>query len=162
MTKRCWRRGRELCRSSDDVRMTKMTDEEVWSFLDSDPPRPAVLATTRRDGRPHAAPVWYAVDGRAIVFNTGAATVKGCNIARDPRVVLVVDDDQPPYTFVTLEGTATVSDDLVEVRRWATVIGGRYMGSKQAETYGKRNGVPGELLVRVEPSKIIAVKNLAD
>jgi PPOX class probable F420-dependent enzyme len=140
--------------------MPKMTEEEVWSFLNSDPPRPALLATTRPDGRPHLAPVWYVADGRAILFNTGTDTVKGCNIAHDPRVSLCVDDDRPPYAFVTIEGRAVISDDLTEVRRWATVIGGRYMGADQAEAFGKRNGVPGELLVRVEPTKIMAVQDL--
>lgn len=119
-----------------------------------------MLATTRSDGRPHLAPVWYVPDGRAILFNTGTETVKGRNLAREPRVSLCVDDDRPPYAFVTIEGRATLSDDLAEVRRWATVIGGRYMGADQAEAFGERNGVPGELLVRVEPTKIIAVQDL--
>ena len=48
-----------------------MSDDEVQAFLRA-PVRPAMLATTRRDGRPHVAPVWYDVDddGR-IVFNRG-------------------------------------------------------------------------------------------
>jgi hypothetical protein len=36
------------------------------------------------------------------------------------------------------------------------------MGEDQAEAYGKRNAVPGELLVRVRPMKIVAVKGVAD
>jgi hypothetical protein len=39
---------------------------------------------------------------------------------------------------------------------WATLIGGRYMGADRAEEFGRRNGVPGELLVRVTPTKILA------
>jgi len=35
------------------------------------------------------------------------------------------------------------------------------MGDDQAEAFGKRNAVPGELLVRVKPSKIIAYKDVA-
>ena len=45
---------------------------------------------------------------------------------------------------------------------WATRIGGRYMGAELAESYGRRNAVPGELLVRVTPEKIVARKNIAD
>jgi PPOX class probable F420-dependent enzyme len=139
-----------------------MTDDEVWSFLNSEPPRPAVLATTRPDGRPHAAPIWYAVDGRTIVFNTGAATIKGRNLANDPRVAICVDDDRLPFSFVAIEGRAEIFDDLDEVRRWAAILGGRYMGADQAETYGRRNGVPGELLVRVHRTNIVAMRELAD
>ena len=45
--------------------------------------------------------------------------------------------------------------------KWATEIGGRYMGADQAEAFGRRNAVPGELLVRVTPTKIHAEKNIA-
>jgi hypothetical protein len=44
----------------------------------------------------------------------------------------------------------------------ATRIGGRYMGAELAEAYGRRNAVPGELLVRVTLEKIVAHKNIAD
>jgi PPOX class probable F420-dependent enzyme len=140
----------------------RMTDGEVRRFLDSTPARPAILATVRPDGRPHAAPIWYALDGDALVFNTGADTVKGRNLRRDPRVALSIDDDAAPFSFVVVEGEAQLSDDLAHVRHWAEVIGGRYMGADKAEELGERNGVPGELLVRVVPTRITSAKDLAD
>jgi PPOX class probable F420-dependent enzyme len=135
-----------------------MSSEEVWAFLDGEV-RPAILSTVRADGRPHAAPVWYVVDERTLVFNTGDDTVKGRNIARDPRVSMCVQDDRPPFAFVIVEGIAALTDDgLLE---WATQIGGRYMGAAQAAAYGARNGVPGELVVRVTPTKIISALDVA-
>ncbi len=62
---------------------------------------------------------------------------------------------------MTIEGTATISEDLEEVAHWATVLGGRYMGAGQAEQYGRRNGVPDELVVRVRPTHIVAVADIA-
>lgn len=139
----------------------RMNDQERKAFL-RDPVRPAVVATSRADGRPHAAPVWYDVDGDTIVFTTGADTVKGRNLAGDPRVTLCVQDDRPPFSFVTVEGRAELVDDLDEVRRWATRIGGRYMGAERAAEYGTRNGVPGELVVRVLAVRTVAVRDVAD
>jgi PPOX class probable F420-dependent enzyme len=140
-----------------------MSEDEVRAFLTSSPPHVAVLATVRADGRPHVAPVWYVVDDDGtIVFNTGESTVKGRNLARDPRASLCVDDERPPFSFVVLEGTVELSDDLSEVRRWAARIGGRYMGSERAEEYGERNGVPGELLARLTPSRVVSEADLAD
>ena len=143
-----------------------MDDDEVLAFLLATPARPAVVATTRADGRPHAAPVWYDVDGDlrtgAVVFNTGATTVKGRNLARDPRLSLVVQDDRAPFSFATLSGTATLVDDLDQVRHWAGRIGGRYMGEDQADAYGERNGVPGELLVRMTVTHVVAASDVAD
>jgi PPOX class probable F420-dependent enzyme len=108
------------------------------------------------DGRPLVAPVWFVLDGDELVFNTGANTAKARAIARDPRLVLCVDLDEPPYAFVQVQGEATVSEDPDELVRTATAIGGRYMGADRAEEFGKRNGVPGELVVRLRPTRIIA------
>ena len=137
--------------------------EDEWRRFLREPVRPATIATTRADGRPHVAPVWYDQDDDGtIVFTTGADTVKGRNIRRDGRVALCVQDDQPPFSFLVVEGAATVSEDLDEVRAWAARLGGRYMGSDRADEYGARNGVPGEVLVRVTPGKVVSAVDLAD
>lgn len=134
-----------------------------WRAFLRDPVRPALLSTVRAGGRPHAAPVWYDLDGDddALVFTTGSETVKGRNLRRDGRAALCVQDQEPPFSFVLLEGRAEISEDLDEVRVWATRIGGRYMGMDRAERFGARNGVPGELLVRVPTTKVTAVKDVA-
>ena len=138
-----------------------MTDDEVATFL-REPVRPGLLATVRADGRPHVAPVWFDVDDDGtIVFNTGAETVKGRNLARTGEAALCVQDDRPPFAFVTVEGRVTIGEDLDEVRRWAARIGGRYMGADQADAYGERNGVPGELVVFLSPTKVLAKKDVA-
>ncbi|MGW5302934.1 PPOX class F420-dependent oxidoreductase [Streptomyces griseoluteus] len=139
----------------------KMTDEE-WRAFVSHGTRTGKLATVRADGSPHIAPIWFLLDGDELVFNTGGETVKGRNLARDPRVALCVDDERPPFSFVVLNGQARLSEDLDEIRRWATRIAARYMGEDRAEEFGDRNGVPGELLVRVHIDHVVAVQDLAD
>ena len=130
-----------------------------WAFAR---PRTAKLGVVVRSGAPLVAPIWVARDGDQIVFNTGADTAKGRALARDPRVSLAFDDEAPPFSFVVVAGTAELSEDLAEVRRWAAAIAGRYVGADQAEVYGERNGVPGELLVRVTPTKVSGVLDIAD
>ena len=138
-----------------------MTPSEWRGFL-TQPVRTAKLATVRADGRPHVAPIWISLDDDdTVVFTTGADTVKGRNILAEPRVSMCVDDERPPFSFVVIEGRAEVSDDLDVMLEWATRIGGRYMGADRADEYGRRNAVPGELLVRVTPKKILAHKNIA-
>lgn len=141
----------------------RMSDDEVRQFLSRDPARPGILGTTRADGRPHVAPVWYLVDDDGtILFTTGTDTVKGRNLRRTGWASLCVDDDAPPYSFVMLEGAVTLSEDLAEVRRWAEAIGSRYMGVDRAEEYGERNGVPGELLIKLLPEKVVSAADVAD
>ncbi|MFE9172930.1 PPOX class F420-dependent oxidoreductase [Streptomyces kebangsaanensis] len=138
----------------------KMTDDE-WRAFVSYGTRTGKLSTVRADGSPHVAPIWFLLDGNDIVFNTGKETVKGRNLARDDRVALCVDDDRPPFGFVVLQGRVRLSEDLAEVRQWATRIGARYMGEERGEEFGARNGVPGELLVRLTVDRVAAVKGVA-
>ncbi|MFD5254679.1 PPOX class F420-dependent oxidoreductase [Streptomyces bobili] len=139
----------------------KMTDEE-WRAFVSQGTRTGKLSTVRADGSPHVAPIWFLLDGDDVVFNTGKETVKGRNLVRDGRVALCVDDDRPPFDFVVLQGRARISEDLDEMRVWATRIAARYMGEERAEAFGARNAVPGELLVRVGIERVLAQRAVAD
>lgn len=138
-----------------------MTDEQRRAFL-LEGTRTGILATVRADGRPHAAPIWFTLDGDDVMFTTGAPTVKGRNLRRTGRALLVVDESSPPFDFVTIEGRVDISQDHDELLHWATVLGGRYMGADQAEEFGRRNAVPTELLVRLRPDKIVALAGIAD
>jgi PPOX class probable F420-dependent enzyme len=161
----------------------EMTREETRAFLLAGT-RTGKLATTRADGRPHVTPIWFTLDvpslspsqcsgfaatvGKAavaaddMVFTTHETSLKAKGIRRDPRVSVCVDEEIPPYSYVLFAGTATLSDDLGGLRRWATVVGGRYMGADRAEEFGARNGVPGELVVRITPTRVIARADIAD
>jgi PPOX class probable F420-dependent enzyme len=81
---------------------------------------------------------------------------EGRALARDPRATLCVDLEEPPYGFVQVQGEAELSEDPAELLRTATAIGARYMGAERADEFGKRNGVPGELVVRLRPVKVVA------
>jgi PPOX class probable F420-dependent enzyme len=139
--------------------MDELTDE-VITFL-SEGTRTGKLGYRASDGRPLIAPVWFVVDGGELVFNTGRDTAKGRALARDPRVVMCVDDPHPPYSFVQVQGTATISEDPQELIDIATRTGGRYMGADRAEEFGRRNAAPGELVVRIRPTRVRAAFNVA-
>jgi PPOX class probable F420-dependent enzyme len=144
--------------------MASFREPQDWwrDFVTESPARTAKLAVVRADGSPHVAPVWVDLDGDEIVFMTSATTIKGKAILRDPRVCLCFDDESPPFTFLTIAGTATTSTDPDELLRWGTRIGGRYMGADRAQEYGRRNAVPPEMLVRVTPTKITGEIDIAD
>jgi PPOX class probable F420-dependent enzyme len=139
----------------------EMSEREWRAFL-TERARTAKVSTTRPDGHPHVTPVWFDLDADGtLVFTTDADSVKGRSLRRDPRVSLCVDDDAPPFAFVIIEGTVSLSEDPTALTYWATRIGGRYMGGDRAEFYGRRNAVPGELVVRVTPARVLARSNIA-
>lgn len=137
-----------------------MTPDEVRAFL-TQGTRTAKVATSGPGGQPHVMPVWFVLDGEELVFTTGGDSVKGRNLRRDPRAAVVVDEEVAPYAFVHIRGHVTLSEDPEELLRFAIAIGGRYMGSGRAEEFGRRNAVPGELLVRLRPKRVIAAADLA-
>jgi PPOX class probable F420-dependent enzyme len=141
--------------------MTQMTDAEWRDFVMTGT-RTGKLAVTRSDGRPHVTPVWFVLDGDDMVLTTHAGGVKGRALRRDPNAALCVDDQEPPYSYVMIEGRAALSDDPGGLLRWATAIGGRYMGAENAERFGARNAVPGELLVRLRVTRVIAERDVSD
>lgn len=141
--------------------MKKMTKQEIRSFL-SHGTRTGKLAIVRKSGQPSVTPVWFALDGDDIVFMTHETSGKGHAIRRDKRVAMVVDEESPPYSFVLVEGTVSVSEDPDDLIHWGTVIGGRYMGADRATEYGERNGIPGEYVVRIHPTRIVALAGVSD
>jgi PPOX class probable F420-dependent enzyme len=140
----------------------RMSEDEWRSFLGS-PVRPALLATTRKDGSPHVAPIWYDLDDEGrIVFNTGVNSAKGHAIRRDGRAALCVQDDQPPFSYVMITGPVDWSEDPDDLRTWAGRIGARYMGADRADEFGTRNGVPGEMVAWLTPAGVVAEADIAD
>ena len=137
-----------------------MTPDEIRSFL-SHGTRTAKLATSGPGGQPHVMPVWFVLDGKELVFTTWAESVKGRNLRRDARAAVIVDEEVAPYAFIHIRGQVTLSEDPEELLRFATAIGGRYMGAGRAEEFGRRNAVPGELLARLRPARVIAMADVA-
>ena len=107
--------------------------------------------------------MWYDLDDDgSLVFNTGESTVKGRNLPRDPGppcASTTIDHPSASWRSRAWSRSATTS---TEVRHWATRIGGRYMGADRADEFGARNGVPGELLVRLRPARIVSAFDAAD
>jgi hypothetical protein len=138
-----------------------MNEAEIRAFLTFGT-RTGKLAVTRLDGSPMVVPIWFLLDDDGtLLFTTWGESIKGKSLRRDGRVSLCVDEDEPPFAYVRVDGTTTLHDDPELLRSWAARIGGRYMGAGLAEQYGERNGVAGELLVRITPTRIVAEADIA-
>ncbi|WP_316690138.1 PPOX class F420-dependent oxidoreductase [Pseudonocardia sp. H11422] len=132
-----------------------MSPEQIRGFL-TEGTRTAKLGTVRRDGTPHVVPVWLILDGDDLLLTTGVDSVKGRAIRRDPRVAACVDDERPPYAFVSITGQASVSQDAAAMLDVATRIAARYVGPERAEQYGRLNSGPGLMLVRITPQRMLS------
>jgi len=139
-----------------------MDETEIRAYLKAGT-RTGKLAVTRLDGSPMVVPIWFGVDDDdTLLFTTWGDSIKGKSLRRDGRVSLCVDEDEPPYSYVRVDGVATISEDPELLRLWAGRIGGRYMGAERGAEFGARNAVAGELLVRLTPSHVLAQAGIAD
>jgi PPOX class probable F420-dependent enzyme len=153
--------------------MTAMSKKEIMKFI-MEGTFTGKLATINEDGSSHIAPVWFILDNYGtgggttmdeeenILFTTSDTSVKAKNMRRDNRVSICVDDQTPPFSFVTVYGIAEIfSLEQKELFNFATKIAERYMGKDNAELYGKRNSSKGEVLAGITPTRIIAEKDIA-
>jgi PPOX class probable F420-dependent enzyme len=142
--------------------MTAMTEEQAYAFLTGGA-HTGKLATASLSGSPHVAPVWFVADGRELVFTTYRTTIKGRHLRANPRAALTVDEEPYPHSFVVVRGPVTLNEtpDPAEQLLWATRIAARYVPADQAESYGKRNAVPGEMLCRLRIDRIRGERDIA-
>lgn len=144
--------------------MFEMSRDQWWEFASAGT-RTGKLAVVRANGAPNVVPIWFVLAERNgadhVVVTTGENSVKGRALRRDPRFSLCVDEEKPPFSFVTFTAEAEISTDLTEMRHWAARLGGRYMGEDTAEEFGQRNAVPGELLVFGRITHVVAQAELA-
>jgi PPOX class probable F420-dependent enzyme len=141
--------------------MREMTSQE-WRAFVMEGTRTAKVATTRADGSPHVVPVWFVLDGEQIVLVTGKDSVKGRTLRHDGRACVCVDDQAPPFSFVMIDASVELSEDLDEMLAWNIRIAERYMGAARAREFGERNTAATELLVRLTPTHVLAQAELSD
>ncbi|RBY85864.1 pyridoxamine 5'-phosphate oxidase family protein [Blastococcus sp. TF02A-26] len=93
-------------------RAIAMTAAEVDDFLGAE--RTCRVATVGGDGRPHVAPLWFVWDGAALWLNSLTRSQRWTDLARDPRVAVVVDAgvEYTELRGVEVTGRAEVVGDV--------------------------------------------------
>ncbi|TDT31076.1 PPOX class F420-dependent oxidoreductase [Naumannella halotolerans] len=92
-----------------------MTAIPDWTRALLDAPTYATLATLNSDGSPQLTEMWVARDEETVIFSSVAGRQKPKNIARDPRVSVLLVDPDSPFRYSEIRGTAEVVDDPGEL-----------------------------------------------
>jgi len=120
------------------------------AFLET--PRIGRLATLRRDGSPHIAPVWFAFEDGAFLVLTDRGSRKHRNIERDPRAEFCIDDERPPYHTVIVRGRVSVEQPRGP--EWREALAVRYLGPEGGRRYVETTPAGDEVLLRIEPERV--------
>ena len=128
--------------------MRRLTANER-AFLEN--PFVGIVTTLQRDGAPQSTVVWVDVDDEGVSVNTAYGRVKPRNLARDPRISLVVVDPGDAYRWFKVAGTAALVDDGADAQ--IDRLSKKYTGR---DVYASRQ--PGEqrVSVRITPDRILS------
>ena len=126
----------------------KLSDKQR-EFLEN--PFGGVATTIRKDGSPHNTVVWVDVDDRGVSFNTARGRAKDVHLQADPRVSLTVVDPQDYYRWISITGTAELTEEGADdqIDRLAK----KYLGK---DTYPWRTPEETRVGVRITPGRIEA------
>jgi PPOX class probable F420-dependent enzyme len=118
-------------------------------------PNHAVLATINADGSVHSTIIWIDVEGDNVAFNSARGRVWPANLERDPRVTLTLLNQENPYEYAVLTGSAVEVDAGEDADKHMDVLAKKYIDQ---DVYPWR--APGEVRVKfhLAPEKIRHVK----
>jgi PPOX class probable F420-dependent enzyme len=123
--------------------MAELTPKQLEELRD--PNCFGAVATLKRDGWPHTSMVWLDTDGENVLFNTTKSRAKTRHIERDPRVSVLVFDQNDPYRYFEVEGPATLHEE--GANEHITKLSQKYTG-KDFHTPKDR------VIVRVRPERV--------
>ena len=113
----------------------------------------AILATTGPGSRAHAMPVWYVYEDGQIIIGAGANSQKRRNIDRNAQATLVIDQREPPYRALMVQGTAEVGPAAPPELRLR--IATRYLGEQRGREYVEETAGGDSITIRITPQRFI-------
>ncbi len=111
-----------------------------------------VIAVERPDRAPLAVPIWYGYrPGGEVLLWTESDSVKHKLIRDAGRFAITVQDENPPYKYVTAEGdiTGIAPAEDPEVRELAV----RYLGQDAGGQFTDQNLTPTSVVIRMRPQR---------
>ncbi|MFH8573356.1 PPOX class F420-dependent oxidoreductase [Streptomyces sp. NPDC017993] len=131
--------------------MSATLSDDLKKLLDS--PVFVSVATIQPDGSPQVSPVWVKRDGDDLLISTTVGRRKEANIRRDPRVSVVIQPFDAPYTYAEIRGSATLSTEggqelIDELAR-------KYTGKDYAEFNPSAGQDAARVVVRITPRKVV-------
>ncbi|MFF1700209.1 PPOX class F420-dependent oxidoreductase [Streptomyces sp. NPDC058257] len=131
--------------------MAAELSDKIKALLDT--PVFVNVATVQPDGSPQVSPVWVKRDGDDLLFSTTLGRRKEKNLRRDPRVTVLLQPFDAPYTYAEIRGEATITteggQDLIDE------LALKYTGLKYAEFNPSSADDAARVVVRVTPRKVV-------
>ncbi|MEU1018839.1 PPOX class F420-dependent oxidoreductase [Streptomyces sp. NPDC005898] len=131
--------------------MSAALSDQLKALLDA--PSFIIVATIQPDGSPQLSPVWVKRDGDDVLFSTTLGRRKERNLRRDPRVTVLLQPFDAPYTYAEIRGTAQLTTDGGQ--ELIDELSLKYTGKEYAEFNPAAKDDAPRVVVRVSPRKVV-------
>ncbi|MFE6687140.1 PPOX class F420-dependent oxidoreductase [Streptomyces sp. NPDC057743] len=131
--------------------MSATLSDGLKKLLDS--PVFVMVGTIQPDGSPQISPVWVKRDGDDLLISTTVGRRKEKNLRRDPRVSVVVQPFDAPYTYAEIRGEATLSTEGGQ--QLIDELSRKYTGKAYAEFNADAVNDAERVVVRITPRKVV-------
>jgi PPOX class probable F420-dependent enzyme len=88
----------------------------------------ANVSTIRADGSIHSVFVWVGLEGDRVALNSAEGRAWPRNLERDPRVTVLVADQEDPYSYVQVRGRVAETIGGDEAARHIDELSHKYKG----------------------------------
>jgi len=112
----------------------------------------ATAATIGPNGQPHLTVIWLKRDGDDLLFSTTVDRQQGKNLARDPRITVMINPPENPYVYAEIRGTATLTPD--PDKALPNELSAHYHGLPYVEFNPASVNDGPRVIVRVTPRKV--------
>ena len=114
----------------------------------------ATVVTLMPDGQPQALFTWIDTDGEYLLVNTEPQRQKARNIARDPRITILIHGDGP-YDWAEIRGHVVETVGGEPARQHINELSQKYNGTQ----YRNPIGPEGRLILKIAADKINTSKS---
>ncbi|MEU5419473.1 PPOX class F420-dependent oxidoreductase [Streptomyces sp. NPDC020799] len=132
--------------------MSAALSDDLKKLLD-DTPVFATVGTLQPDGSPQLSVTWVARDGDDLLISTTVGRRKEKNLRRDPRVSVMINPHNAPYTYAEVRGTATLTTEGGQ--ELINTLSRKYTGKDYADFNPAAKVDAERVVVRVSPRKVV-------
>lgn len=111
----------------------------------------ATVVTLMPGSQPQAQIRWVDVDDEHILINTEPQRQAARNVARDPRVTVLLRSEEDPYDWSEVRGRVVATVGGEEALAHIHALSRKYTGSD----YQNPIGPEGRVILRVEPTRVV-------
>jgi nitroimidazol reductase NimA-like FMN-containing flavoprotein (pyridoxamine 5'-phosphate oxidase superfamily) len=129
--------GRSIADTRSLAPVPRLTGPEIDAFL-GEPNHLVRIGTTGLDSVPLVVPTWFIHHEGAVVVTPRATSGFFANLRADPRTCFTIDEEQPPYRKVVVQGTVRVLREPGDDDGWRDLyraICVRYLPEASADAY---------------------------